>query len=179
MHDFSERVSTIVAFQVFHIFQKKNARPVMIDDLRQIEEKRSLCNVGKAVGSTKGIFLRDTCYREGLAGKTRQKNVMCRDSGKGFAVFRELPDITGKNMLAILAEILPIGFGGKFVLLAGEHAFAAYVFEADPQPAYACEKVDETETCVFHGLLVGLRHHLKYVDDKLCWRTLTRLISLG
>ena len=76
---------------------------------------------------------------------------MRRNPGKGFAVFRELPDIADENMLAILAEILPIGFGGIFVPLAGEHAFAAYVFEADPQPADAREQVDETESCVFHG----------------------------
>src|SRR5690606_7672519 len=105
-----------------------------------VEEQRSLRYVGKAMGTTEGIFLGNASDRERLARESRQKHVMVR-----HIVFVDLCDVGCEDVVRAIMEVRGIGLPGVGVPLAGEHAAATLLLERSTDAPDAGEKIDEGE----------------------------------
>src|SRR5690606_24192574 len=84
-HDDLEGPSLIMAFQVLNIFQNKRSRTLYFKNLSNIEKQSSLSLALKSVCTAEGVFLRHTCNRKWLAGKSSQQNMMIRNQPRPSA----------------------------------------------------------------------------------------------
>lgn len=132
-----------MALQIRDVLEQKGSRPVMVDDLGDLEEQVALILTGKAVRTAERVLLRDACEREGLARKARQQHIMTRDLTRVLALGT---NVTGEHVIhAAVRKVREIGLLRPAVPLAGEHALAADCLEPQPHAANTGEQVDEAE----------------------------------
>lgn len=134
-----KRAPLVVPDEVLDILQNKRRRLVVIEDVRDGEEKVSLLLVLKTVLAAEAILFGYACEAERLARKTAAKDVELGYFG----------DSHGMNVtVRRLAKVGGIGLLAEFVPVAGEDAFRTRAFEGDAEPADPAKEVDESKSAV-------------------------------
>ena len=72
---YPERLSTVVAREVFHVLKQESLWFLISDDAGDLEEERPLRLVLETRGTPERLLLGDARKREGLAGEAREQNV--------------------------------------------------------------------------------------------------------
>lgn len=128
----------VVTTKVFDIFEEEHWRFFYGEDLENIEEKRSLSLVLKAVCPSEAVFLGNTRQGEGLTGKPGEQNIV-----PGNSVLVDFGDVAF-DWVAV-GMVGGIGFDRVRVPLRCVDAPAAEGFESRPESSDSCKQVDESE----------------------------------
>lgn len=100
-HDDAERISLIVALQIFYVLKNENGRLFGSDDPGDIKKKGPLGVAFKAVFSAQRVLFADTGNTERLAWETGEQNIMVRNGCSDRSirlVFRHIGKIAECNV---------------------------------------------------------------------------------
>src|SRR5690606_30541683 len=111
-----------------------------------VEEKRSLRHIRKAVRPSQRILLGDAGDRERLAGESCQQQIVVWN-----VVFVDLRDVAGEDVVCAIVKVGRVGLAGVLVPLTGEDAAASKLFKRDADAADSGEKVNKGEPARLGG----------------------------
>ena len=106
-HDHVKGAAPVVALQVLDVLEQERRRPVMIDDLRDLEEQVPCVSQSKPWARPSEFFFETPAMRERLAGKSCQQHVVFRDA-PGFGTVG--PDVAGEHMVIAIGKVAQVVF---------------------------------------------------------------------
>jgi hypothetical protein len=155
-----ERVPFVVIDEIFDVFKNKDRRAMGFKKTGHLKEQGSLGLAEESVRASEGVLFRDSGNGKGLAGKSRDQNII------GWNIFwTDIPDVPGKRVVS--RKIGLIGFPGLFIPFAGEDAFSAGRFEPEPHSTNAGEQVDKPEgrIPIYFSSIVFFRYFSQILEN--------------